>query len=229
MTSKEDKQQIVTIDGPAGVGKSTVSQLVAKATGFTLLDTGAMYRGVGFYLIEQGVVLENNAEVATCLAGINLELYPADDVNNSTGIVVNGRDVTREIRSAEMSMIASKVSAIVVVRDFLTTLQRRYGEKGRIVAEGRDMGSIVFPDAVWKFYLDAQPEIRARRRCEQLREKGDVAKYEETLTMILQRDRNDSEREIAPLCKADDAILIDTSFLSIQHVAEKILSKVNFK
>lgn len=226
MSVDDGKRQIVTIDGPAGVGKSTVSLRVARAVGFSLLDTGAMYRGVGFYLAEKGISLKDETVLANSLAEIQMELYPANDPDGYTRVVVNGRDITKEIRSPEVSMIASEVSSHNCVRAFLTKLQRQYGEKERLVAEGRDMGSVVFPNAAWKFYLDATPEVRARRRCLQLEEKKEKAVYQEILAMIIQRDQNDREREIAPLCKAEDAVLLDTTTLSIEQVVAKILERV---
>ncbi len=221
-----EKRQIVTIDGPAGVGKSTVSLLVAKETGFALLDTGAMYRGVGFYLSEKGVPLEDEAKIERVLDQIKLELFSAVDSEGYTQVILNGTEVTAEIRSSEISMVASKISALKCVRDYLTILQRHFGEKGRVVAEGRDMGSVVFPDAAWKFYLDAQPEVRARRRCQQLIRKGDSVEYKEILEMILRRDKNDSERKIAPLCRAEDAVLVDTTNLSVTEVVTSILERI---
>ena len=218
-----EQQNIVTIDGPAGVGKSSVSRKVAAATGFTYLDTGAMYRGVGWYLRRQGVDLADSAAIVDRLADLKLQLLPAADENSDVGVVINGTDVTEAIRTPEMAMVASQVSALPEVRELLTTIQRSYGEKGGIVAEGRDTGTVVFPGAAYKFYLDAEPEERARRRHAQLLARGVAADFNQILTMTLERDKNDSERAIAPLKKADDAHRIDTTEITVQQVVDGIL------
>ncbi len=199
---------------------------MAKATGFSLLDTGAMYRAVGFYLNKKAIALDDEIAITNALGEIQLKLFPAQTTESYTTVILNGEDITAAIRSPEMSMVASKVSAFASVRSFLTRQQRQYGEKGDIVAEGRDMGSVVFPDAAWKFYLDADPQVRARRRCQQLAEKGEKVDFEEMLKAILQRDKNDSSREIAPLCRAEDALLVDTTDLSKEEVVAKILGRV---
>lgn len=221
-----DKQRIITIDGPAGVGKSSVSRKVAALAGFTYLDTGAMYRGVGLFLQEEKVDLTNEHEIEEKLNHLTLDLIPAEDELDDVGVCINGRDVSSIIRSPEMSMIASKVSAQPVVRRMLTTLQREIGVKGCIVAEGRDTGTVVFPLAAYKFFLDAKPEERARRRYAQLKVKGESADYDEILEMTLIRDKNDSERQIAPLKQAEDAVRIDTTAISIDDVVAKIIAVV---
>jgi CMP/dCMP kinase len=222
-------QNIITIDGPAGVGKSSVSRMIAAATGFTYLDTGAMYRGVGWYFLQQHVELDKSAAIGEKLAGLELTLLPAADETSDVGVLVNGENITDAIRSPEMSMVASRVSAIPAVRQFLTEMQRNCGDKGRIVAEGRDTGTVVFPRAAYKFYLDAQPGERARRRVLQLQARGVSADYDEILTMIVERDKNDSERTIAPLKKAPDAVRIDTTAISVQQVVDTILQVINNK
>ncbi len=221
-----EKLNIITIDGPAGVGKSTVSRMVAAATGFTYLDTGAMYRGVGLFLQEQKADLSDDSVVSTLLAQLDLQLLPAADKNSDVGVLLNNRDVSGEIRTPEMAMVASNVSALPVVRDYLTTMQRSYGERGAIVAEGRDTGTVVFPAAAHKFFLDAKAEERARRRYSQLKEKGMEADYEDILSMTQQRDKNDRERDIAPLVQAEDATRIDTTEISVDEVVSLILQSV---
>lgn len=221
-----EKLNIITIDGPAGVGKSTVSRMVAAATGFTYLDTGAMYRGVGLFLQEQHADLTDNAALEKLLAGLDLQLLPAADKMSDVGVLINNRDVSSEIRTPEMAMVASNVSALAVVRDYLTSMQRNYGERGQIVAEGRDTGTVVFPAAAHKFFLDARAEERARRRYSQLKAKGVAADYDELLAMTLQRDKNDSERDIAPLMQAEDASRIDTTEISVDEVVSLILQQV---
>ena len=222
------EKKIITVDGPAGVGKSTISKMVAAATGFTYLDTGAMYRGVGFYLKQSRIDIDDKKDLVKQLATLDLQLVAAEDDKADVGVIINGKDVSTLIRSPEMSMVASRVSAVSAVRQKLTQLQREYGAQGNIVAEGRDMGTVVFPQAACKFFLDAQPEERARRRVEQLRIQGTKADFDEILAMIVERDKNDSEREIAPLKKADDAFLIDTTRMSIPEVVKLILKKTVF-
>lgn len=221
-----EKLNIITIDGPAGVGKSTVSRMVAAATGYTYLDTGAMYRGVGLFLQEQKADLSDDSVVTTLLAQLDLQLLPAPDKNSDVGVLINQKDVSGEIRTPEMAMVASNVSALPVVRDYLTTMQRSYGERGAIVAEGRDTGTVVFPAAAHKFFLDAKAKERARRRYNQLKAKGVEANFEEILSMTQQRDKNDRERDIAPLIQAEDATRIDTTEISVDEVVSLILQNV---
>lgn len=224
-----DLQNIVTIDGPAGVGKSSVSRKVAAATGFTYLDTGAMYRAVGWYFLQQGIDLEETEAIVEKLADLDLKLHPAADEESDVGVFLNGEEVTDAIRTAEMAMIASRVSALPVVRQVLTEIQRGYGEKGGIVAEGRDTGTVVFPRAAYKFFLDARPEERAKRRVLQLQARGVVADFNEILTMTLERDKNDSQRVIAPLKMAEDAVLIETTTRTVPQVVDEILRVIEEK
>jgi len=221
-----EKQDIITIDGPAGVGKSTVSRKVAAATGYTYLDTGAMYRGVGLHLERRGVNLDEAAAVSRSLSELKMQLLPAVDELSDVRVLLDGEDVSDIIRTPAMAMVASRVSALPVVRHHLTEMQRDVGSRGRVVAEGRDTGTVVFPAARYKFFLDADPRERARRRVEQLRAKGVEADEKEILVMTLERDRNDRERALAPLRQADDAVGIDTTDISIDQVVEKILSGI---
>lgn len=224
-----ERQNIITIDGPAGVGKSSVSRMVAAATGFTYLDTGAMYRGVGWYFLQQGIQLDDVEGMSEKLANLQLDLLPAADEESDVGVLVNGENVSVAIRTPEMAMVASDVSAVPVVREILTQIQRSYGDKGNIVAEGRDIGTVVFPRAAYKFFLDAKPEERAKRRVVQLRERGVEADFKQILSMTLERDKNDSERKIAPLKKAQDAVGIDTSEITVLQVVSEILRIVEGK
>ncbi len=221
-----EKQNIITIDGPAGVGKSTVSRMVAASTGFAYLDTGAMYRAVGLYLQRQNVDLKNEMSISKALKTMKIHLLPAKDELGDVGVFINGENVTSDIRTPEMAMVASRVSAISIVRDILTEIQKGYGEKGKIVAEGRDTGTVVFPAAAYKFFLDAKPEERARRRVEQLQKNGVAAEYQKILQQTLERDHNDRCRSIAPLRKADDALLIDTTAMSLDAVVSRILEEI---
>ncbi len=219
--------KIVTIDGPSGVGKSTISKRIAANLSFTYLDTGAMYRAVGYKLQKENVDIEDDASVQKCLESTSLQLLPAATETDEVGVIVDGEDMSHLIRSPEMSMLASKVSAIAVVRSTLTTMQQQLGSKGNIVAEGRDTGTVVFPKAAWKFYLDAAPEERMRRRALQIRLLGKEVNETELLEMIIKRDHDDQNRSIAPLCKAEDAITIDTSKLTIEEVVQAMLAKID--
>lgn len=221
-----EKKNIITIDGPAGVGKSTVSRKVAAAIGFAYLDTGAMYRAVGFYLKRCGVDLEDQGNIEETLKQLDLKLIAAVNEQSDVGVLVNGEDVGAAIRTPEMAMLASRVSEVPVVRKILTEIQRGYGKKGRIVAEGRDTGTVVFPDAAYKFFLDAKPQERAKRRVEQLRRTGASADLPEILAMTVERDKNDRNRSIAPLKQAEDALLIDTTEISIEEVVARILRQL---
>lgn len=219
-------QQIVTIDGPSGVGKSTISRRVAAHLSFTYLDTGAMYRAVALQLQNSNVELGDQATVQKCLQDVSLELLPAATEDDEVTVVLDGQDISLAIRSPEISMLASKVSALPAVREKLTAMQQEIGKKGYIVAEGRDTGTVVFPAAAWKFYLDADPVERMRRRSAQMRLLGKDVDEEELLQMIVKRDHDDQARTIAPLCKAEDATVIDTSLLSIDEVVAKMLAGI---
>jgi CMP/dCMP kinase len=224
-----EKRAIVTIDGPSGVGKSTLSRKVAAALGYTYLDTGAMYRAVGLQLQRLQIDLTDGQAIDSILTGIDLQLFPAGREDGDVRVVVNGQDVSNAIRTPEAGMLASLVSAIPVVRKKLTEMQRVLGQQGHIVAEGRDTGTVVFPDARWKFYLEADLEERARRRVAQLQSAGQKVDGQELLAMIAKRDRDDQERKLAPLQKADDALGIDTTSLDIDEVCTKMLEVIQEK
>lgn len=220
------EQEIVTIDGPSGVGKSTISRRLASLLSFTYLDTGAMYRAVGLQLQEKGIDLEDEAALHCCLDTISLQLFPAAEGSEYVTVLLDGRDVTLKIRSPEMAMVASRVSALPVVREKLTHMQQQIGASGRIVAEGRDTGTVVFPGASWKFYLDAAPRVRMLRRAQQLRLKGEEVNEDELLQMIIKRDHDDQHRSLAPLSKAADAVVIDTGELTIDEVISSMLAAI---
>jgi len=220
----ESKKDIVTIDGPSGSGKSTISRTVASRLNFTYLDTGAMYRAVGYKARQDGVDLEDGDALSCILDTLDLTLLPG---NGDTRVLLGENDISSAIRTAEMGLVASKISAQPVVRRKLTEMQQKIGEQGKIVAEGRDTGTVVFPDARYKFYLDATPEERARRRSLQLLEKGEKADELDILAQIIKRDANDSSRALAPLKAADDAVIIDSSNLTIDEVVCFILEKIS--
>jgi len=218
---------IITIDGPAGVGKSTISRKVAARYGYTYLDTGAMYRAVAWYLVKYGIDIDNIADVESVLDDITITLLPAKNEGDDVGVLLNGENISAQIRTPDISMIASTVSALPAVREKLTAMQRQIGAQGCVVAEGRDTGTVVFPEASNKFYLDARPEARAGRRALQLRERGESVEEEKLLEMTIARDKQDSEREIAPLKKADDAVLVDTTDLTADQVFKAITGLID--
>jgi cytidylate kinase len=227
--SGEKKLQVVTIDGPSGAGKSTVSRKVAAGLGWTYLDTGAMYRAVGFQCRRAGIDLHDADALAELLNQLDLQLLPPLHEEDDVRVLLAGEDISAAVRSPEMALIASEVSALPAVRAKLTVLQQAMGKKGKIVAEGRDTGTVVFPKAAWKFYLDAPPEERCRRRAEQLRVKGQQVDEQEILAQIIERDRNDRERSIAPLRMAEDAILIDSSSLNADEAAAQMLRRIRLR
>ena len=226
-----ERNKIVTIDGPSGAGKSTISKLLAAKLHYTYLDTGAMYRVVGLQVERAGLDLETEGareRLAQLLAGLDMTLAPGEE-GKDTRAFLNGEDVSDAIRTPEMAMVASRVSAQAEVRKKLTEMQRTIGKNGAIVAEGRDMGTIVFPDAMHKFFLDASPKERAQRRQKQLAENEQKVEFQEILAQIQKRDRNDSSRSLAPLQPAEDAVIIDSSEMNIDEVVSFMLAAINEK
>jgi cytidylate kinase len=219
-------KRIVTIDGPSGGGKSTVSRMLAAQLHYIYLDTGAMYRAVAYQCREKDIDLGENCQLEALLAAIRIELLPPAAGEDDVRVLVDGRNVGRDLRTPEMGMLASKVSALPLVRASLTRLQQQIGASGRIVAEGRDTGTVVFPDAAWKFFLDASPQVRAHRRAEQLRSKGEMVDEQQLLTQIIQRDKDDRERTIAPLKAAPDALTIDSTGLPVEEVVRLMYEKI---
>lgn len=219
---------VVTIDGPSGVGKSTISKRVAAALGFTYLDTGAMYRAVAWRLKEERVDISDSQAVTRALENMSIELSPTPG-EADVCVHLNGIAIGHRIRTPKISMLASRVSALPSVREKLTLMQRKIGEQGRVVAEGRDTGTVVFPDAAYKFYLDATPEERTNRRVLQLRARGEDVDEAALLEMTITRDKNDSERDIAPLKKADDAVYLDTTGRTADAVLSLLLDTIEKK
>ncbi|MGE5239146.1 MAG: (d)CMP kinase [Chloroflexota bacterium] len=212
--------RVVAIDGPSGAGKSTVSRIVAEKLGFRFLDTGALYRAVALHLRRRGVSPEaDDDSIAEALVGAVVYI-------NGGRVHLNGEDVSEEVRTTEAGHYASVFSARKAVRDFLLGLQRESARDEDIVVEGRDMTTVVFPDAWKKFYLDASSEIRAERRYMQLREKGVSITMEGALDDVRERDERDSGRKIAPLKRAPDAVYIDTSPLSLDGVVAVMLREI---
>ena len=212
-------EKIITIDGPAGSGKGTVAKLVAEKLQFSYLDTGAMYRTIALAFKEIDVAPNDKNQVAKLLE--NIDIRTEFDANHGVKTFLNGEDVTESIRTPEISILSSDIAKIRTVRSFLVALQRNLGAGGKIVAEGRDMGTVVFPEAKYKFYLDASTEERARRRFLQLND--NKLTYEMVLDEIKKRDKQDMERKESPLHPAPNAVIIDTTDLTPSEVVVKIL------
>ena len=204
--------KVIAVDGPAGAGKSTVSKIVAARLGYTYIDTGAMYRAVGLKLAKTG------AELAEIVDGIEIEL------DDKARVFLDGQEVTAEIRTPEISRLASDVSKFGFVRKKLTELQRKMAERGSVIMDGRDIGTEVLPNADVKIFLTATLDERARRRFEELKAKGQAADFDAVKAEIAARDKQDSEREIAPLRQAEDAVLVDSTSLTIEQVVAQILA-----
>lgn len=210
----------VAIDGPAGAGKSTIAKAAAKALGYIYVDTGALYRTVALGAVRAGV-LESDDGIAALLPNLQVELKFVD---GSQYVYLNGEDVSDLIRTPEISMGASKVSAVPAVRAFLLDLQRDLAKKNNVIMDGRDIATVVLPDAQVKIFLSATPECRARRRYKELVEKGQTVTYEEVLADVNRRDYQDSHREIAPLKPSADSIMADTSELDLQQSTDLIIN-----
>ena len=217
---------IITIDGPAGSGKSTISLLLAKKLGLLYLDTGAMYRAVALSALRKGVDLRDAAVLREMCRDIDINFRSAGD---NYRVYIGAEDISDEIRRPEIDMLSSKISAIKEVRDAMTGLQRRIGMKGGIVAEGRDMGTVVFPDADHKFFLTASSDIRAERRYKERVDRGECIPMEQVETELKKRDEQDRTRIIAPLKPAVDAIIIDTTALGINEVVDEMLGRIGKK
>lgn len=213
---------VIAIDGPAGAGKSTIAERLAKKLDYRYLDTGAMYRAVTWYTLKKGIDVEANKIVADLAGEIEIS-FSRSAKTNRTHIYVNNKDITEEIRSSEIDKNVSDVAKLVGVREELVKIQQKIAENGKIVMDGRDIGSRVLPDADLKLYLTASVEERAKRRYEDLYKKDKTTKYENVREEIIRRDKIDKNRDHSPLIKTDDAVLIDTSDLSIKEVLEEII------
>ena len=210
----------IAIDGPAGAGKSTIARKVAADLSIIYVDTGAMYRAIGAYAIRKGADTKSAEQVTALLPEIQLELSYSEEQGQR--IFLNGEDVSTEIRLPEMGMAASNVSAIPEVRAFLLEQQRRMAKRQNVVMDGRDIGTVVLPDAEVKIFLTAAPEERARRRWKEFSEKGLPDTYEEILADVIRRDEQDMNRPIAPLKQADDAVLLDSTHLNFSETVAKV-------
>jgi cytidylate kinase len=215
---------VITIDGPAGTGKSTVALALAERLGFDFLDTGAMYRAIGLEALRRNASLEDPRELAYIARHVKIDF---DWSNHPPDVVVNGDSVGHLLRGGDATRAASYVAVVPAIREMLVAQQRQIGaERKNLVTEGRDQGSVVFPQASFKFYLDASPAERARRRVAQLRARGEIVDYKEILGQIVARDTRDATRSVGPLAIPTDAEVIDTTKMSQQEVVEHMTARV---
>ncbi len=223
MEITERKRLIIAIDGPSGAGKSTVGRALAKRLGYIYIDTGAMYRAVALKVKDNSIFLEDEVAFSRLASSLYISFITKEE---ETHILCDGEDITQAIRSPEISHLASDISKKKGVRESLVRKQKEMGREGGVVMEGRDIGTVVFPDADVKFYLDADAEERGRRRFKELVEKGVGVDFKETLEEVIQRDHNDMHRSFSPLKKADDAVLIDSTRRTIEEVVEEMFRMV---
>ena len=215
--------KIITVDGPAGSGKSTVSRLLAKRLKYLYLDTGAMYRAVALQAKRESVDLKDREKISRLCRDLDLHFKTVD---GKTRIFLGSEDISAAIRSPEMDMLSSAISAIKEVRQAMTLLQRKMAGQGGVVAEGRDMGTVVFPDADCKFFVDADSGVRAGRRYRERLERGEAVSMGEVEKELRKRDDQDTNRALAPLAPAKDAVIMDTTNMTVEEVVEKMIKTV---
>lgn len=214
---------IVSIDGPAGTGKGTISKLIAERLGFLYIDTGAMYRAITLKMIRNKIEIDNEEEIRKLLDNTKIDLeLKCENGSNVQKVFLDGNEVTEEIRLPDVNERVSPYSALKIIREKMVELQRKLAVGKDVIMEGRDITTVVFPNAELKIYLTASPEERAKRRWKELQEKGITTTYEETLESINKRDYNDMHKEIGALMIAKDAIVVDTTELSIEEVYDKV-------
>ena len=221
------RQLTITIDGPAGSGKSSVARRVAALLGYSYLDSGAMYRALALKALEQKVALDEKPRLEALAKDTHIELKPPTPELEAAGaknrVFLDGREVTREVRAAEVAQAASQLATVAEVRRVLVAEQQRAGSGGGVVMEGRDIGTVVFPNAELKVFLDASPETRAERRWKEHQEKGEAFTLAEVLDEVYERDRRDRERKVSPLVRATDAVLVDNTAMGIEETARLIV------
>lgn len=214
---------IVAIDGPAGSGKGTITKLVSDKMKLVNIDTGAMYRCVALNMIQEGIEIQEEKQIKKMLDKIVI------DMKENGKVFLNGEEVTKRIRENDVNNFVSPISALKIVREKLVELQRNVAKGKNVIMEGRDIGTVVFPNADVKIYLDASPEERAIRRLKQNQEKGIATSYDEVLKNIMDRDKRDSTREVSPLKQAEDAIYVDSSNMTIEEVVERMIEIIKQK
>ena len=216
---------IIAIDGPAGAGKSTVAKILAKRLGFLYIDTGSMYRALTLKVLEHNVPINDERGIIQLANGIKIDLRNNPD--GSLAVILDGKDVSLAIRQPRITQFVSDVAKIKDVRQVLVKMQREFGQKGNCVLDGRDIGTVVFPQAAKKFFIDASADVRVKRRFKELEDLGQLVRENEVASDLTNRDKIDSTREASPLRQAADAIYIDTTNLSIEQVVEKMLFYIN--
>lgn len=214
----------IAIDGPAGSGKSTASKIIAQKLGFVHLDTGALYRAIAYFIDENSIDFGSEDEVEKCLKSIDMKIQNS---SNAQEIILNGKALKGELRGLNITKIASKIAAYKSVRDYLLNFQRDFAKTQDVVMDGRDIGTVVLPNASVKIFITASPEVRAGRRLKQVSGSSESPNYEEILNSIKKRDYEDTHREIAPLKVADDAILLDNSGLDLDQTVESALKIID--
>ena len=214
------KRLTIAIDGPSGAGKSTVAKSLAKRLGYVYIDTGAMYRSLALRVKKTGLPPEDESALSQLALSLHIQFFTEGE---QTHVLCDGEDITQAIRTPEISRLASSISRQKVIREALVQMQRKMGERGGVILEGRDIGTVVFPEADVKFYLDAESDERARRRYDEMVEKGLKVDFEETHAELSQRDYNDMHRVHSPLKKADDAVFIDSTHRSAEEVVEEMV------
>ena len=211
----------IAMDGPGGAGKSTVARAVAAKMGIVYVDTGALYRTIGYYVRQNDIKPDDREAVAACLGNINIQISYVDGKQH---VFLNGEDMGEKIRTPEMSMYASAVSAIPAVRAFLLDTQRDIAAKNSVIMDGRDIGTVILPDADVKIFLTASEECRARRRYDELRAKGQNVTFEDVLNEMNQRDKQDSTRDVAPTAAAEDAVLLDNTDMTFEETVDAVIA-----
>jgi len=218
------KNLIIAIDGPVGSGKSTLARRVAELMGYVYIDTGAMYRALALKAVRRGLGFDRDSDLETLARGTRIDLKALDGTQQ---VFLDGEDVTTAIRTPEVSQAASKIAVVSGVRRVLVAEQRRAGQQGGVVMEGRDIGSVVFPDADLKIFLTASPEVRAERRYREHQQKGDSIDLARTLVEIHERDQRDRERTTSPLVRAPDAVVVDSTAMEAEEVARLVVMLAN--
>jgi CMP/dCMP kinase len=218
------KNLIIAIDGPVGSGKSTLARRVAELMGYVYIDTGAMYRALALKAVRRGLGFDRDSDLETLARGTRIDLKALDGTQQ---VFLDGEDVTTAIRTPEVSQAASKIAVVSGVRHVLVAEQRRAGQQGGVVMEGRDIGSVVFPDADLKIFLTASPEVRAERRYREHQQKGDSIDLARTLVEIHERDQRDRERTTSPLVRAPDAVVVDSTAMEAEEVARLVVMLAN--
>ncbi|AJF06944.1 (d)CMP kinase [Geoalkalibacter subterraneus] len=223
MKKTPDSFPIVAIDGPSGAGKSTISRMLARRLNFTHIDTGAMYRCIALAALRRGIDPEDEAALAELCERVKIDFKRQDGQQR---VILDGEDVSGEIRTPAVSLLTSRVSSVAAVREKMVAMQREMGREGGVVLEGRDIGSVVFPDAGIKFFLTASAQERGARRYRELREQGHEVDLQQTIDEVISRDQADSSRQHSPLTQAEDAILVDSTDMTIEQVVEMMARRV---